>query len=1111
MHLKEIVLDGFKSYAHRTVVSGFDTQFNAITGFNGTGKSNILDSICFVLGISNLSQVRAASLQELVYKQGQAGITKATVTLTFDNADKSSSPVGYESFDEITITRQIAIGGRNKYLINGKVAQLSMVQNLFHSVQLNINNPNFLIMQGRITKVINMKPPEILSMIEETAGTRMYQSKKESALKTIEKKDAKVQEIERILKEEITPSLERLRKERSQYMQWSAKTSEAEKLSRLVIAYRYTRARQKTTRAEEEAAEMQNQMKECNSQSKAMLEESEQKRRIAETIAAEKKGNSELKKMEDNVAAHGKQLVKLSTRLKTLQQDLADEEKTILKHQKEFKKIKDSLESKCAAAAQADGISLAAAQDLKLVTDTLEALQQAMISGTSGSGGGEARSLADQIMDARKAVADATSEVKRQRSAAKHLESEALNKRKAMEASKKEYEAVQKELAQAQHNANQLKSSIQSYGFDASSSANDEAREIELKSTVKKLSQVVDDTSAELSSVRLDYQDPEPGFDRSRVKGLVAQLVEIKDEKYATALEVTAGGRLYNVVVDNEETGTGLLQKGGLKKRITIIPLNKVQSGSLSKDQVTASNKLAPGKTSPAIQLLSYDDDVQAAISFVFGKTIICEDSESAKKVAFDPAVRTKAVTLEGDIFDPSGTLTGGSRASTGSSVLIKLKKLGDSRAQLEAAHKELQALQARRKSQAEAAAQHSAMVKDLKVQERAVELAQKRLERTDYGVAEKEAAEAHSKAIEAMAAAERAEAAVKDHTSLAEQLEAAAAKGTDEATRRKELEKKVSAARDKVSTTKKAAVTAENAAMAAREESASLQKELDTLESTIASCQQGIADATQAVRAAESEVASAKQEFDDAEAELQTKKDAIKARDLEGRELRQEAAALEEKAQAAKAQAKKLAASLDRHDKDVKLADKEAKALVQEHSWIETERHLFGKAKGDYDFAARDIASAEAEYDKLQEDLAQQGRHINKKVLSMFDKAEMEYQDLLRRKMIVQNDKAKIEAVIAELDDKKNAALKTTWTKVNRDFGSIFSTLLPGARAKLEPPEGGDLLDGLELKVAFGAVWKDSLSELSGGQKSLLALSLILALLLFKPAPMSAHVLFKA
>jgi len=72
-----------------------------------------------------------------------------------------------------------------------------------------------------------------------------------------------------------------------------------------------------------------------------------------------------------------------------------------------------------------------------------------------------------------------------------------------------------------------------------------------------------------------------------------------------------------------------------------------------------------------------------------------------------------------------------------------------------------------------------------------------------------------------------------------------------------------------------------------------------------------------------------------------------------------------------------------------------------------------------------------------------------------------------------------------------------------SRDFGSIFSTLLPGTMAKLEPPEGGSFLDGLEVRVAFGSVWKQSLSELSGGQRSLLALSLILALLLFKPAPL--------
>jgi structural maintenance of chromosome 2 len=93
---------------------------------------------------------------------------------------------------------QVVIGGRNKYLINGHNAQAQRVQNLFHSVQLNVNNPHFLIMQGKINKVINMKPQEMLAMIEEAAGTRMFEMKKQNALKTIAKKDTKVAEIQKV-------------------------------------------------------------------------------------------------------------------------------------------------------------------------------------------------------------------------------------------------------------------------------------------------------------------------------------------------------------------------------------------------------------------------------------------------------------------------------------------------------------------------------------------------------------------------------------------------------------------------------------------------------------------------------------------------------------------------------------------------------------------------------------------------------------------------------------------------------------------------------------------------------------------------------------------------
>lgn len=107
MFIKSITIDGFKSYGTKTVVDGFDKTFNAITGLNGSGKSNILDSICFLLGISNMSLVRVNNLRELIYKNGQTGVTKATVTIVFDNADKAQSPTGFEEDKEIVIRKEV--------------------------------------------------------------------------------------------------------------------------------------------------------------------------------------------------------------------------------------------------------------------------------------------------------------------------------------------------------------------------------------------------------------------------------------------------------------------------------------------------------------------------------------------------------------------------------------------------------------------------------------------------------------------------------------------------------------------------------------------------------------------------------------------------------------------------------------------------------------------------------------------------------------------------------------------------------------------------------------------------------------------------------------------
>lgn len=123
-------------------------------------------------------------------------------------------------------------------------------------------------------------------------------------------------------------------------------------------------------------------------------------------------------------------------------------------------------------------------------------------------------------------------------------------------------------------------------------------------------------------------------------------------------------------------------------------------------------------------------------------------------------------------------------------------------------------------------------------------------------------------------------------------------------------------------------------------------------------------------------------------------------------------------------------------------------------------------------------------------------------KVEAMSDKVETEFKTLLDKRVILESDKSNLNVSMTELDKKKKEALEKCWRDVNVNFGRIFTSLLPGAFAKLQPIPGKDISEGIELKVSFNNKWKHSLSELSGGQRSLLALSFMLALLQYKPAP---------
>lgn len=157
---------------------------------------------------------------------------------------------------------------------------------------------------------------------------------------------------------------------------------------------------------------------------------------------------------------------------------------------------------------------------------------------------------------------------------------------------------------------------------------------------------------------------------------------------------------------------------------------------------------------------------------------------------------------------------------------------------------------------------------------------------------------------------------------------------------------------------------------------------------------------------------------------------------------------------------------------------------MENEHEWIEEEKDKFGRPNTPYDFNGQNIGECRSTLRNLTERFQGMKKKINPKVMNMIDSVEKKEASLKNMMRTVIKDKKKIEETIANLNEYKKEALHKTWTKVNNDFGQIFAELLPGSFAKLDPPEGKDITDGLEVKVCLGKVWKQSLTELSGGQR---------------------------
>ncbi|ETO26746.1 hypothetical protein RFI_10385 [Reticulomyxa filosa] len=726
-------------------------------------------------------------------------------------------------------------------------------------------------------------------------------------------------------------------------------------------------------------------------------------------------------------------------------------------------------------------------------------------------------SLAQQLMENRRHLSELLSQLKSLEKQMADIGKDIKENEKSRKQNAKDFEKLETELQRKKDMLKQKQQQLNELNIDTNYLNG-------LESDIRNITQELESIRSQMNSLQqvarsfeFEYTSPHRNFDASQVNGMVGKLIRVKDVQYSKAVQVAAGGMLYQVVVDNHDCGKQLLERGQLRKRVTIIPLNKIEARVIPQQLVEKAGRLV-GKDncSVALELVAYEQKVEAAMKYVFGNTFVCTDMNAAKTVAFDPEIKRKCVTMDGEVFNPNGTLTGGADRNELKKVFLWNKYCGKKQSELQKFQQQSE--------------HYQKATEELQLLEEEIRLIKSRINNTAFASIEKKNNELNQQLNELQISKQSKEAEIKLCEDKCKDLEKDLKNyETSKSNSAENVKQEMQKCKNECKKLETALRTKNDEKNRIAQELEDAQSEQETLRGAITAGKQQLQTIEQKIEELNNNSNHLNSEKKVLENEISKEKDQLLSRDNEINELK---TVLKKHVK----QRNKTELEIVRAENDLKMfknnmrtTETRINKLLSEYEWISRDRNEFGKENTPYDFTKNNPSQAEERLKLLRQEQSQLKNKINHKVTFVFlfccflfyflktkIRSESEYRDLIRKREIVRKDKHNIEGVIDELDKKKEETLTATWRKVNEYFNNIFSKVLPGSKCRLMPvDERGDensepnkersfnILKGLEVKVAFGDVWKESLSELSGGQRSLLALSLILSLLLFKPAPM--------
>ena len=1113
MYLKSIEIQGFKSFANKIKLE-FHNGFTAIVGPNGSGKSNVADAVRWVLGEQRVKQLRGGSMQDVIFAgtELRKPLSSAYVAITFDNSDHKL-PVDYK---EVTVARRLYRSGESEYLLNNVQVRLRDVQELFYDTGIGKEGYS-IIGQGQIEKILSDKPEDRRELFDEAAGIVKFKRRKELSVKKLENEKANLIRVNDILTElerqvgplerqsekaqiylkaheelknldvnlflmqngETMKQLEDLKEklgiagndlERTQKQYEETRTSydalgtELETLDQTIEATRGEIARSNVVRNQ-----LETQIKVAEESIRSMTGNAEHFRTREESV----RGEIEEKQRERTSIADGKSGI--DTQMSELEANRRAAEEELEQVQADEKSLSDAIDEKRSALVETianRGTIKAKLAAMTTRREQYEVRKSELTSRLVRASSDEAEH--DRELERLRAVFEKVAgEAADLGDRQKKLEVQIAEKKTALTAADERLRSTEVEYHQEKSRLDALANLTERYeGFGGS---------------VKKV---------------MEQKVREPGL-----IGVVADLVKT-EPKYETAIETALGGSIQNIVTNDEDTAKRMI--GLLKRekagRATFLPLTAIRSSQGFNMMGALKERGVVGLADTLVRTAPEYRDVARSL---LGRILVVDQYDHAVEISRKYQQKIRMVTLEGEMFMPGGAISGGMFRNS-SNLLGRRREI----AELEKRTKELKASMEKLEEEIASSREERNRLRAEQESVR-VQLQAKFIEQNTARMninAEEERKKESSEGYDALREENETIEETKHDLDREEQeirkeladSEEAEARGSAEV---EELTKKLTGFRDledeKQGIVQKWDIEVQKKRQKQEFEEQELSRvdgEISRLTMELNEILESIRQGSVAIEDKKKNIETLKETIESAQDNLQEKQELL----TKSQEKKTELSARQKKTLEEREQ---LAEEKTRLDKEVfrlgELKNKSEEAMERQISYLWNEYELTPSQAAELrDEQMNDLARMRTRAEELKKQIRSLGS-VNVNAIQEYQEVKERYTFLKGQHDDLIAAAQSLEKIIEELDVQMRRQFKTQFARIQTEFDKVFKQLFGGGSGRLELMEDADILEaGVRVIAQPPGKKLVNMMQMSGGEKSLTAISLLFAIQNLKPSP---------